>query len=317
MQKEIAAQGLPDDRRYRWGEVRLKEQRTRRMQNSLVQKLRVVPLFRDLDDAELLDVLRPAVVRSYAKGTVVVKEGEPGSSMFVILNGKAKVTASHWEDMETLLAYLGKGHFFGEMALLSNQPRSATVTATEDMTALEVSKTGLEDAFMRRPALRDTLERYRHGREQDKAQRLMPFDGHERRLHRRLPVAAPCRLRLTTRHGGRMVTKIVCGMTSDISEAGLKMEIDGGQLSKVCSPLPGTKLRLEVELPGQRNMLRMGGEVRWCRQSGQGADSQMELGILITHMAKRDNDAWLRFIHSEETTHTKAPRAARVHTIEL
>jgi len=281
-----------------------------------VEKLRAVPLFRHLHEPELLDIVRSATLRTYAKGTIVVREGERGKCLFVVLKGKAKVTAAHTQGTELLLAFLGEGQFFGEMALLSNQPRSATVTAEEDTTTLEVSKTGLETVFLKRPALRDALERYRQSREQDTAKQMRSADDPERRLHRRLAVAVPCRFRLSTKHGDRMVTRIGCGTTKDISETGLNIEVEGGQLGALHSPLAGAKVRIELELQRPHRVLQVAGEVRWCRQTGQGADSRMNLGVLITQMAKRNREAWLQFVNAEEMTPKEVSRAAKVHTIE-
>lgn len=285
-------------------------------QNSLMGKLRAVPLFRDLYEPELLDIVRSATVRTYAKGSVVVREEEPGTSMFVILKGKAKVTTAHSQGAELLVAFLREGQFFGEMALISNQPRSATVTAADDTTVLEVSKTGLETVFLKQPTLRDVLERHRYSREQDTAERTRSHDSPEHRSRRRFVVGVPCRFRLSTKHGDRMITRIGCGTTNDISETGLNIKVDRGQLGALHSPLAGAKLRIELELPRPHRVLPVAGEVRWCRQTGQGADSRMNLGILITQMAKKDREAWLQFLNAEKTTHKDEPRAAKVHTID-
>ncbi len=288
------------------------------MKSSLLQSLAGVPLFRNLQESELLDILRSATLRTFATGEAIVNEGERGSSLYIILKGRTKVTAAHPDGAEHLLAFLGKGQFFGEMALLSNQPRSATVTAVEEITALEVSKTGLEGVFLKRPAIRDTLEKYRLTREQDTAELLRSPTEEERRLHRRLPVAVPCRFRLSAKHGERMVTRIVCGMTDDVSEAGLKIEVDVNHLASLHSPLPGTNLRIELEVPKTRRLVRMTGEVRWCHQRGQGRDSRMNMGILITQMSQADRGAWLGFINAEQVTSSEGTsRTAKVHTIDV
>ena len=70
-------------------------------------------------------------------GDVVFREGEPGETMFVIRKGKVRIS-KQVRGGEKTFAVLGSGEFFGEMAILTGQPRSATATAIEDVMLLEV-----------------------------------------------------------------------------------------------------------------------------------------------------------------------------------
>jgi CRP-like cAMP-binding protein len=70
-------------------------------------------------------------------GDVVFREGEPGDTMFVVRKGKVRIT-KQVRGGEKTFAVLGPGEFFGEMAILSGQPRSATAIAIEDVMLLEV-----------------------------------------------------------------------------------------------------------------------------------------------------------------------------------
>jgi CRP-like cAMP-binding protein len=73
--------------------------------------------------------------RTFPSGTVLFREGEPGSEMFVIQRGRVQLTRRVGKD-ETVLAELPAGEFFGEMAIVNNRPRSATATVTEEATML-------------------------------------------------------------------------------------------------------------------------------------------------------------------------------------
>ena len=92
-------------------------------------------LFAELDDRELATVANAAKTRRYAKDDVVFHADESGDVFCVIKEGQVKVTMISPEGKEIILSMLGPGDFFGEMALLDDEPRSATVIATE---ALEV-----------------------------------------------------------------------------------------------------------------------------------------------------------------------------------
>jgi len=71
------------------------------------------------------------------KGTTLFKEGEPGKEMFVLQAGKVSIT-KRVRDVEKVLAVLGPGEFFGEMAIISNKPRNASATVAEDAKLLVI-----------------------------------------------------------------------------------------------------------------------------------------------------------------------------------
>jgi CRP/FNR family cyclic AMP-dependent transcriptional regulator len=75
--------------------------------------------------------------REFRKGTVLFREGEPGKEMFVLHSGKVSIS-KRVRDVDKVLATLGPGEFFGEMAIISNKPRNATAVVTEDARLLVI-----------------------------------------------------------------------------------------------------------------------------------------------------------------------------------
>jgi len=99
-----------------------------------IEMLSQVPLFRACTDKELKRIAAIAETVQIGEGEVLTKEGAPGREFYVIAEGKASVTLRGDE-----LAKLGSGDFFGEMALLDESPRAATVTAITPMQAYVVA----------------------------------------------------------------------------------------------------------------------------------------------------------------------------------
>jgi len=94
--------------------------------------LKKIPLFSELTHAELDLILSTSREKRYPKGNIIFYEGDPGDFLLIILSGKVKVVLLGEGGQEIILAILGPGSFFGEMAILEDAPRSATVLTLED-----------------------------------------------------------------------------------------------------------------------------------------------------------------------------------------
>lgn len=92
-----------------------------------------------------LDIMATCgVVRKYPKSTVLVSEGELSDSLYIILDGKVKVYVSDEHGKEVLLNILGKGAYFGELSLIDDEPRSASVMTVEHSRIVVVSKSDFQ-----------------------------------------------------------------------------------------------------------------------------------------------------------------------------
>jgi len=93
---------------------------------------RRVSFFADLEAGELDALSRAANVRHYSAGEPILREAEPGDLFFVLVEGEVKVFVDSQDGREVVLTHLQAGDFFGEMALLEEENRSASVTALTD-----------------------------------------------------------------------------------------------------------------------------------------------------------------------------------------
>jgi CRP-like cAMP-binding protein len=127
--------------------------------------------------------------RSFPMGSLLMQQGEPADTMYVILSGRVRVERTHPDLIEpVVLADLGPGEVVGEMGLLDGQPRSATVTAVEDTETLEMDAADLSYTVLRYPeasmALLQTISRRLRSIDELAAQ-LASQSGPRRRRRRR------------------------------------------------------------------------------------------------------------------------------------
>ena len=127
--------------------------------------LQRTPLFRTLNQRQMEQLAKRFVERSYQPGEKIVTQGKGGEGFFVIAVGGAEAVLEHGEESRTVLNPLGPGDFFGEMALLTQGLRSASVVATEPTCCLVLTHwdfIGLlrEDADMAVAILQALAERF-------------------------------------------------------------------------------------------------------------------------------------------------------------
>lgn len=115
--------------------------------------LETVPLFQGLSPAMLARVESHVATRYFPRNTVVINEGDEATSMFIILSGSLKVYHIDADGTETFLNTLGPGQHFGELALVDDFPRSASVMTQEPSRLLVLSKTAFMACIEESPAL--------------------------------------------------------------------------------------------------------------------------------------------------------------------
>jgi CRP-like cAMP-binding protein len=103
--------------------------------------LRSHPIFSSLNEEELAYLLQDEVSqeRVYPQGSIILRGGEAGDSMFLLRSGSVQVTLGGAGEPRFSLATIQAGEIFGEMAVLERRPRSATVLAREECLLLEIA----------------------------------------------------------------------------------------------------------------------------------------------------------------------------------
>ena len=120
--------------------------------NTTSERLSQIPIFAPLSDDELEKLAGASKIRVYAPGEAIVRRGQEGNSMFVIIRGSVEVQILQGTEVKTINT-LRESDYFGEMSLLTGEPRTATVVAVEETEVIQINKIALRPIFEVNPDL--------------------------------------------------------------------------------------------------------------------------------------------------------------------
>jgi len=123
-----------------------------------------IELFAGLPEAQLARLAEHVRQRVYPAGTVVVNEGDEAHGMFIVDSGALKVFVTEENGKEVTLSLLGSDDYFGELALLDDAPRSASVITIERSTLLQISRADFIEVIASNPASMQIIVRNLVGR---------------------------------------------------------------------------------------------------------------------------------------------------------
>jgi predicted component of type VI protein secretion system len=138
----------------------------------LMDVISKIPFFAPLQETEREELAEDASMHVFSAGEAILREGDPGRSVFIILDGRVKVFTRDDKGNELPLATLGVGQFFGEMSLVSGEPRSSSVAALELSVVVELSYASMAKVIEQNLAVREVLEQYHKVRKQDTLDKL-------------------------------------------------------------------------------------------------------------------------------------------------
>ena len=103
-------------------------------------ELQEVPLFSEMDEQEVAGIRSIMDMMKFNPGQVIIREGDMGSLFYVITEGRAEVIIHDANGSDVILHEVGPGDFFGELSMLTNEPRTARVRAVEHLTTLVLER---------------------------------------------------------------------------------------------------------------------------------------------------------------------------------
>ncbi len=124
-----------------------------------ITEISAIPLFKDIPESELEKIAPRLTSKTFPADQTIIFRGDEGYSMFILLKGAVAVTLTNDEGVEYTIAELGPGEAFGEMALLTGEPRSANVKAVGETTVVEIGQDHLNELMDACPGLNRALFR--------------------------------------------------------------------------------------------------------------------------------------------------------------
>jgi small-conductance mechanosensitive channel/CRP-like cAMP-binding protein len=144
--------------------------------SSIARLLSSIDLFATLTEIERQALAESATVETYALGEQIIKQGELGDVLFVVLDGEAQVLAVSKEGEQVEIATLLRGDIFGEMSVLTGTPRTATIRATTDLVVASVTREKLTPLLKKNPEVEDAFTKYITLRSQETKDALEKVD---------------------------------------------------------------------------------------------------------------------------------------------
>ncbi len=194
--------------------------------------LRALPIFESLPDDRLEAIARRARLRHARKGEVILHAGDHTDNLYIILSGTLRVLVSDEEGREAILSILHQGELFGEMGVIDDHPRSATVMAIEPVELVVIAKSDfrltLEENFdLALYIMRSLVKRLRQADRKIESLALMDVYGRVARLLLDMAVDVDGRLCVNPNPSRQDMAKMVGASREMVSRVMRDLQADG------------------------------------------------------------------------------------------
>jgi CRP-like cAMP-binding protein len=262
----------------------------------VLEAIAKVPLFANLREEWLTQVSQAAQVLVFEPGRVIIRQGDRGRSLYIILDGKVKVFTYDNQGKEIPLNYLSDNQFFGEISFLKGMPRSATVQAIEETLACKLSNEAMRQIVQKSPAVKGMLEENYLERLKDLEAKKREVGVLERRKHPRYNIKLSINFSIssTALVSNDLRKKIFQAPSKDISISGIRL---GAQDRSLLQLPTGCLLRIEISLPQPWGPIRCLGILR-SLVAGKGGEDSVSLGVEFTEMPPANRKKLEQFLTS-------------------
>ena len=160
---------------------------------STQQSIAAISLFADLAPNELAALSARALIQTFPKNAILITEGDHSDSLYLLMTGSVKVYSCDEEGKEVTLNILGPGDYFGELALIDEQPRSASVISLETCRMTVIKRLDFIDCLQRNSSIAISLMKVLAGKlrqQTDSTRNLVLMDVYQRFVKRLYELAA-------------------------------------------------------------------------------------------------------------------------------
>ncbi len=162
--RDVTLRTVSEDHDFRINEL---------LKTEMLNELKKVELFKMLNDEQILKLAESSSKHLYSKGEILVHQGDSGDSLLIISNGRVEVYVSDSSGRKTHLADLHDRDYFGEMSLLTGEPRSASVCTLAETEVIVVKKEGLANLLETEPSILEPLSEMLEKRLEDLSSRAV------------------------------------------------------------------------------------------------------------------------------------------------
>jgi two-component system alkaline phosphatase synthesis response regulator PhoP len=267
------------------------------------------PLFSGLAREQVAWVCRMADLTVFEAGKTIVRQGDRGRALYLILDGKVRVSACDEEGNEVLSSFLKENQMFGEMSFLSGRPCSVTFRAEEETLICELRGEVMREIVKNSPNVKDMLEDYYRKLLKKLEKEKQAVGVRERRKDARFNVElrVDFSVSLAFSDADEFQDKVFQAQAADLSVSGIRLRIQ--DLSLMQLPI-GQKIHMVIFLPQPWGMVPSLGILRNTSQEKENRDFAC-LGIEFTEMAMDHKRALERFLLEGEPA-----AAARVLVVD-
>jgi CRP-like cAMP-binding protein len=270
------------------------------------------PLFSGLAKEQLAWICRTAALTVFGAGKTIVRQGDRGRALYLILDGKVRVTACDEEGNEVLSSFLKENQMFGDMSFLSGRPCSVTVRAEQETLLCELRGETMRELVQNSSKLKGILEDYYRERLEKLEKEKRAAGVRERRKHARFNVELRVDFSVSEAAGGadEFQDKVFQAHASDLSASGLRLRIR--ELNLMQLPI-GQEIHMVISLPQPWGMIPSFGILRNISPEKENREFAC-LGIEFAEMAMDHKRALERFLLEGEPA--PAGRVLVVHDEE-
>jgi len=267
-------------------EVEKEAQKSKPWSERLQEAVAAIPFFSPLKADERKKLADEATLHVFNAGEMIIREGDPGRSIYVILDGQVRVFTRDHHGEELELAVLGASQFFGEMSFLTGKPRSGSVMALDTSVVVELSYTSMRRVVKEHPTVKKVLVEYYQQRLGSTEQKRAEVGGDERTSDSRLKDRIQVKFLVLpqTTPNGALKASSWTGVSVDITLSGIVVGVSGAspELFQLQS-----EVQLEIELPQPYGEIRTLGTIRRVKSARTNQKVTM-LGIDYVGIAESD-----------------------------